>query len=216
MSASSNRTATTNNRTLKLFKSRTTLIEQLDHIGYDVSDYEDFSINEVDAMNINNQLHMTLPHRKDNRKIHVKYYLTSKQINRANLDNMIEDVYNIDNILTKNDILMVIIEDEPNDTIINKIKYLYDHDGIFVVIHNINRLQYNILNHVIVPKCEILGDSEIEELKKKYNILTVNQLPEISRFDPQALIMCMKPGQVCKFKRDSSTALFYDYYRICV
>jgi DNA-directed RNA polymerase subunit H (RpoH/RPB5) len=216
MSASSNRTATTNNRTLKLFKSRTTLIEQLDHIGYDVSEYEDFSINEVDAMNINNQLHMTLPHRKDNRKIHVKYYLTSKQINRANLDNMIEDVYNIDNILTKNDILMVVIEDEPNDTIINKIKYLYDHDGIFVVIHNINRLQYNILNHVIVPKCEILGDSEIEELKKKFNILNITQLPEISRFDPQALIMCMKPGQVCKFKRESATALFYDYYRICV
>jgi len=216
MSASSNRTATTNNRTLKLFKSRTTLIEQLDHLEYDVSEHEDFSINEVDAMNVNNQLHMTLSHRKDNRKIHVKYYLTSKQINRANLDNLIEDVYNIDTILTKNDTLMVIIEDEPNDTIINKIKYLYDHDGIFVVIHNINRLQYNILNHVIVPKCEILGDSEIEELKKKYNILNITQLPEISRFDPQALIMCMKPGQVCKFKRASSTALFYDYYRICV
>ena len=79
MSASSNRTATTNNRTLKLFKSRTTLIEQLDQLDYDISEYEDFSINEVDAMNVNNQLHMTLSHRKDNRKIHVKYYLTSKQ-----------------------------------------------------------------------------------------------------------------------------------------
>jgi DNA-directed RNA polymerase subunit H (RpoH/RPB5) len=216
MASSSNRTATTNNRTLKLFKSRTTLIEQLDNLDYDVSEYEDFSINEVDAMNINNQLHMTLSHNKDNRKIHVKYYLTSKQINRANLDNMIEDVYNIDTILTKNDTLMVIIEDEPNDTIINKIKYLYDHDGIFVLIHNINRLQYNILNHAIVPKCEILGDSEIEELKKRYNIINLKQLPEISRFDPHALVMCMKPGQVCKFKRDSATALLYDYYRICV
>ena len=67
-----------------------------------------------------------------------------------------------------------------------------------------------------VSEIEILGDSEIEELKKKYNILNITQLPEISRFDPQALIMCMKPGQVCKFKRASSTALFYDYYRICV
>jgi DNA-directed RNA polymerase subunit H (RpoH/RPB5) len=216
MSSASNRTATTNNRTLKLFKSRTTLIEQIDNLDYDVSEYEDFSINEVDAMNINNQLHMTLSHRKDNRKIHIKYYLTSKQINRANLDNMIEDVYNIDTILTKNDTLMIIIEDEPNDTIINKIKYLYDHDGIFVVIHNINRLQYNLLNHVIVPKCEILGDSEIEEMKKRYNIINLKQLPEISRFDPQALVMCMKPGQVCKFKRESATALLYDYYRICV
>ena len=131
MSSSSNRITTTNNRTLKLFKSRMTVIEQLDNLDYDTSEYEEFSINEVDSMNINNQLHMTLSHKTDNRKIHVKYYLTSKQINRANLDNMIEDVYNIDNILTKNDTLFIIIEDEPNDTIINKIKYLYDHDGIF-------------------------------------------------------------------------------------
>jgi len=213
---SSNRTATTNNRTLKLFKSRTTLLEQLDGLDYDTSEYEEFSINEVDAMNNNNQLHMTLQHRTDNRKIHVTYYLNSKQINRANLDNIVEDMYNIDNILTKNDTLIIVIEDEPNDAIITKVKYLYDHDGIFVVIHNINRLQYNLLNHTIVPKCEILGDSEIGELKKKFNITDTKQLPEISRFDPQALVMCMRPGQVCKFKRESSTALFTDYYRICI
>src|SRR6056300_894368 len=213
---SSNRTATTNNRTFKLFKSRTTLMEQLDGLDYDTTEYENFSINEVDAMNNNNQLHMTLQHRTDKRKIHINYYLNSKQINRANLDNIVEDLYNIDNILNKNDTLIIVIEDEPNDAIITKVKYLYDHDGIFVVIHNINRLQYNLLNHTVIPKCEILGDSEIGDLKKKFNISDTKQLPEISRFDPQALVMCMRPGQVCKFKRESSTALFTDYYRICV
>ena len=209
-------TSTTNSRILKLFKSRNTLIEQLEELQYDVSEHMDFSINEIDAMNNNTQLDFTLKHNKNERKIHVKYYLTSKQINRANLDNIIEDVYHIDNILTKNDTLILIIEDEPNETTINKIKYLYDRDSIFVVIHNINRLQYNLLNHTLVPKCTILGKSEIDELKQKYNIMDTNQLPEISRFDPQALAICMRPGQVCKLERESSTALFYDYYRICV
>ena len=213
---SSTNTSTTNSRILKLFKSRNTLIEQLEDLQYDVSEHMDFSINEIDAMNNNTQLDFTLKHNKNERKIHVKYYLTSKQINRANLDNIIEDVYHIDNILTKNDTLVLIIEDEPNETTINKIKYLYNRDGIFVVIHNINRLQYNLLNHTLVPKCTILGNSEIDELKQKYNIMDTNQLPEISRFDPQALAMCMRPGQICKFERESSTALFYDYYRICV
>ena len=125
-------------------------------------------------------------------------------------------MYHIDNTLTKKDTLILIIEDEPNETTINKIKYLYNRDGIFVVIHNINRLQYNLLNHTLVPKCTILGSSEIDELKQKYNIMDTKQLPEISRFDPQALAICMRPGQVCKFERQSSTALFYDYYRICV
>ena len=45
---------------------------------------------------------------------------------------------------------------------------------------------------------------------------TTMQLPEISRFDPQALAMCLRPGQICKFERDSATALKYEYYRICV
>lgn len=216
MSSANNRTSTTNSRILKLFKSRNTLIDQLDNLQYDTSEHIDFSINEIDAMNNNNQLDMTLNKKNNSNKIYVKYYLTSKQINRANLDNLIEDLYNIDNILTKNDTLIIIIEEEPNETIINKIKYLYDHDGIFVVIHNINRLQFNILNHVYVPKCEILGDNEVEELKQKYNIMTTKQLPEISRFDPQSLAMCMRPGDVCKFERESSTALKYDYYRICV
>ena len=207
---------TTNNRILKLFKSRNTLIDQFDNLDYDISDYSEFSINEIDAMNNHDQLDMTISHRKTDSKIYVKHYFNSKQINRANLDNVIEDLYNIDNILNKKDTLVVIIDDEPNDTIITRIRYLHDHDGIFVIIHNINRLQYNILNHSFVPKCTILGDTEVVELKKRYNILSNKQLPEISRFDPQALAMCMRPGQICKFNRDSSTAMFYDYYRICV
>ena len=207
---------TTNNRILKLFKSRNTLIDQFDNLDYDISDYSEFSINEIDAMNNHDQLDMTISHRKTDSKIYVKHYFNSKQINRANLDNVIEDLYNIDNILNKKDTLVIIIDDEPNDTIITRIRYLYDHDGIFVIIHNINRLQYNILNHTFVPKCEILGDTEVVELKKRYNILSDKQLPEISRFDPQALVMCMRPVQICKFNRESSTAMFYDYYRICV
>lgn len=207
---------TTNNRILKLFKSRNTLIDQFDNLDYDISNFSEFSINEIDAMNNNDQLDMTISHRKTDAKLYVKHYFNSKQINRANLDNVIEDLYNIDNILNKKDTLVVIIDDEPNDTIITRIRYLHDHDGIFVIIHNINRLQYNILNHSFVPKCTILGDTEVVELKKRYNILSNKQLPEISRFDPQALVMCMRPGQICKFNRDSSTAMFYDYYRICV
>ena len=148
--------STSNNRILKLFKSRNTLLEQLEQLSYNIKEYFDFSINEIDAMNSNNQLDMLLTNENNNRKAYVKYHLTSKQINRANLDIIIEDLYNIDNVLTKDYTLIIIIEDEPNDTIINKIKYLYDHDGIFVIIHNINRLQYNILNHTFVPKCEIL------------------------------------------------------------
>ena len=208
--------STSSNHILSIYKSRMTLIELLNHQEYDTTDYEGFSINEIDAMFSNSQLDMLVSHKTNNTKTYLKYYLTAKQIRPPNLDEIIEDLFVIENILTKQDTLIIITEDEPNDTIITKMKYLYDHDGIFVVIHNIHRLQYNILNHKLVPECIILGEPEIEVMKQAYNIINLTQLPEISRFDPQALAISLRPGQVCMFERDSSTAMFYKYYRICV
>lgn len=211
-----------NNRILSIYKSRKTIIELMEHQEFDIAEYENFSINEIDAMLTNSQLDMLVENKKTNQKAYIKYYLTSKnitskQIRPQNLEKIIEDLFEIDQVLTKKDILIIITEDEPNDTITTTMKYLYEHDGIFVVIHNINRLQYNILNHVLVPACTILDDKEVEEMKQKYNVKDIlTQLPEISRFDPQALAICLRPGQVCKFQRESATAMIYDYYRVCI
>jgi len=208
--------STTSNRILSIYKSRHTLLEQLNYQDYNVYEYNEFSINEIDAMHNNEQLDMLINHESNNKKVYIKYYFTSKQIKPQNLDDIIEDLFTIENVLTKDDTLIVVIEDEPNDTIIAKLKYLYDHDGIFVVIHNIKRLQFNILEHALVPNCVILENDEIKELQQKFNINNLKQLPEISRFDPQALAICLRPGQVCKFERNSATALTYNYYRICI
>jgi DNA-directed RNA polymerase subunit H (RpoH/RPB5) len=207
---------TSNNRILSIYKSRKTIMEFMDYQDYDISEYENFNINEIDAMYSSDQLDMLFTNKKNNSKTYIKYYLTSKQIRPANLDKIIEDLFSIENILTTKDTLIIIIEDEPNDTIIKKLKYLYDHDGIFVIIHNINRLQYNILRHTLVPDCSILSKEDIEELKKKFNITNNSQFPEISRFDPQSLAIGLRPGQICKFTRKSITALESEYYRICV
>jgi DNA-directed RNA polymerase subunit H (RpoH/RPB5) len=204
------------NRILSIYKSRLTITELLESQDFDVSGYNKFSINEIDTMYANQQLDMLITHTTKPKKVYVKYYLTAKQIRPANLDEIIEDLFVIENILTKDDTLIIITEDEPNDTIVTKMKYLYDQDKTFIVIHNIHRLQYNLLNHRLVPRCSILEEPEIDLLKKKYNMKHIMQLPEISRFDPQALALGIRPGQVCKFDRDSATAMKYNYYRICV
>jgi DNA-directed RNA polymerase subunit H len=82
--------------------------------------------------------------------------------------------------------------------------------------HNIKRLQYNILQHTLVPKATILAEKAVDELKAKYNLKTLAQLPEISRFDPQSLALCLRPGQVLELQRKSDTAMTYPYYRVCV
>ena len=141
---------------------------------------------------------------------------TTKQIKKEILDNVIEDLFVIDDVLTKKDTLIVIIDDEPNDTILARIRYLYEHDGIFVIIHNIHRLQSNILDHVLVPFMRVLDDTEEKEFIQKYQIKYKNQLPEISRFDPQALVVGVRPGQICLIQRPSTTAVMSNYYRACV
>ena len=209
----------TSSRIINIYKSRNILLEQFESRGYNVDDYLQFSVNEIDAMLANSQLDMLLTH-ETGKKIYVKYHFTlkqtTKQIKKEVLDNVIEDLYVIDEVLTKKDTLMIIIDDEPNDTIISRLRYLYEHDGIFVVIHNIHRLQSNILNHNLVPHMDILTPTEEEAFMKKYQIKAKSQIPEISRFDPQALVMGIRPGEICKIKRPSTTALTTDYYRVCV
>jgi hypothetical protein len=204
------------NRILTLYKSRKTILEHLDNLDYETKEYVGFSINEIDTMYVNKQLDLLINHKSNDKKVYVKYYLDAKQLRPANLDNIIEDLFVIDNVLTKNDTLIIITEDEPNDTIINKIKYLFDSEGVFIVLHNIQRLQFNLLEHALVPMTTILNETEIEDMKRKYNIKSLQQLPEISRFDPMALAICMRPGQVCMIFRKSATALSYTYYRICI
>ena len=208
------------NRILSIYRSRDTLLKFMEKLNYNTLEYKEFSINEVDAMFANSQLDMLLTNTANNKKVYIKYYFTSKtvskQIRPNNLDTIIEDLYEIENVLSKEDTLIIVIDEEPNDSIITKVKYLYEKDGVFVVIHNIKRLQYNILNHSLVPYVDILTEDKVEELKKTMNIKDVKQLPEVSRFDPVSLAIALRPGQVVKYVRGSQTALKTDYYRVCV
>ena len=208
--------STSSNRILTIYKSRKTILDLLDYLEYSVDDYTGFSINEIDAMYVNSQLDLLVTHKKNQKKVYVKYFISSK-IRAKDLDEIIEDLMYVDNVLKKTDTIIIITDEEPNDSITAKLKYLHDHDGVFVVIHNISRLQFNILEHVLNPTVVILDEkSQTDELMKKYNLKSLTQLPEIDRFDPLALALCLRPGQVCEMQRGSATALSYKYYRICV
>ena len=217
-------TTFTNQEIITIYNSRKTLLEIMGDLLFDTKDYADFTVNEVDAMAINNQLDMLITHTKtehdktvyDDTKIYVKYMLSSKAIRVKTIEELIEELYVVEEVLTPQDTLAIIINDEPNDSLTATLKYLYDNRGIFVIVHNIKRLQRNILKHGLVPPHTIMTNSDVEELKKEYNLKNLQQLPEISRFDPVSLIIGMRPGQACKIDRKSPTAMISKYYRVCV
>ena len=104
---------------------------------------------------------------------------------------------------------------EPNETLVKCVTQIWEEEGIFIILYNIDRLQYNILEHEYVPKHIVLDDKEVTEIKNKYNIMENNQFPKISRFDPVAISIGIRPNQVCKIIRPSKTAIESNYYRIC-
>ena len=129
---------------------------------------------------------------------------------------MLDDLFVLTETLKKTDTLFIIIKDEHNETLINEIKHIWESDGIFIVIESIKRLQFNILNHTLVPKHRVLLESETIDIMKKYNITDKIQFPDISRFDPVARAIGLRPGQVCHIIRPSKTAIEANYYRVCI
>jgi DNA-directed RNA polymerase subunit H (RpoH/RPB5) len=205
-----------------IFNSRKTVLELMAKQGYNVNDYANFSINEVNSMKLNNQLDMLLETRDDKisdetpkKKIYIRYYLASRPAPK-NIQEMIDDLFVLTETLKKTDTLFIIIKDDPNETLINELKHIWESEGIFIVIESIKRLQFNILEHVLVPPHRVMVESEVKKIMTKYNINDKTQFPDISRFDPVARVIGLRPGQVCNITRASKTAIETNYYRVCV
>ena len=204
-----------------IYKSRNILLELMETQGYNISDNFEFSINEINAMFSNKQLDMILEKNTENEKtkkknkIYIRYYLV-KTLRPQNIQEMVDDLFNVEEILTKEDTLYIIVKDEPNETMIQLLKQIWEQDGIFIIIESLKRLQFNILQHILVPSHKIMTTAEVNIIKQRYNIMNDSQFPELSRFDPVAKAIGIRPGEVCEIIRPSKTSIISNYYRICV
>ena len=190
---------------IQLHKARTILLELLETQGYNVDDYSNFSMNELHSMIKNDELDIFLV--KDDKKVLVKFYeissLTTKMLRQTNIDKMIQQYYDVEEKIKKSDDLIIILNDDPNDTIQNILKHIWENEGIYINVISLKRLQFNVLNHELVPEHNILSKDEKVDFMKKYNIKRFSEIPEISRFDAVAMAKCMRPDEVCKIVRPS-------------
>tara|TARA_Y100000996_G_scaffold161499_2_gene125078 strand:- start:3384 stop:4004 length:621 start_codon:yes stop_codon:yes gene_type:complete len=196
----------------KIFKSREIILELLEKQGYDTNKYTGSSITEINSMFISKQMDMLLE--KSDKKTYVKYHL-EKTLRPNNLYDYVEDLINLDNILEKKDDLVIIIKDEPNDSLRKSLSTFWQQDGIFINVINMKRLQFNILKHDLVPPHRVLTPEEDAEIRTKYNITDDSNMPDISRFSPVSQVIGIRPGQICEIIRPSKTAITSKFYRIC-
>lgn len=203
---------------LNLYKSRNTLLELLAYQGFETSEYENYSISEVHSMFINRQLDILLEKKekqKQKNKVFVKYHL-AKTLRPNHIYEYIEDVINIDELISKDDTFIILTREKANDTIVKLLQHVWAQDNVHIIIFDIKALLFNPLKHVLVPKHRILSDIEVSEIEKKYNIRKKDEFNEISRFDPIAKAIGMKPDEICEIIRPSKTSINSYNYRLCV
>ena len=118
--------------------------------------------------------------------------------------------------LSLEDDLVIVTKDNPNPALKNLLRMEFLQNEYYVNVYNYHSYLYNVLDNDLVPEHIIISAEAKKELAEEYNIVKESQWPEISRFDPAALAIGLRPGQVTEIIRKSPTALETKYYRLCV
>ena len=214
-------TMNTSSLTSQIYTSRKVLLELLKKQKYDTTNSEYFSINEINTMKTNNQLDMYLTEKSDTedenkrlKRTYVKYFL-DKSLRPQIIMETIDDLFVTSEMLTTNDTLIIVVNNEPNDKLNEFTRDTWEREKIHIILFPLKRLQFNILNHIFVPEHRILSEAEKIAIKTKYNITDDDKFPKLPRTDPVAKAIGIRPGEVCEIIRPSKTAIKAPYFRIC-
>ena len=205
----------------KLYTSRSIILELLRDRGYDTTKYDNFTSEEIDimfkTMSTKSKEISTLDIKlndENDKNLLVKYVLSPK-IRVSNIIGLTETF--IEENLEEGDTFIMIIRDKltTDESLEEYFKKIYETKNIFCQYFWINMLTFNLTQHEMVPKHEILNEDEKTELIKKLQINDILKLPFIKQTEPVAKYYGMKEGDICKITRKSETAGNYVSYRLC-
>ncbi len=173
---------------LNMLITRGYLIEN--HEEFINSEEEEFLITKIDD---------------ENKKIYVFFPKTSTKVGVFTIRQYIKEMQ--DNNVDQS---IVIVKDEI--TAFAK-KVFIEAKPLIIECFKENELFVDKLNHVFVPKHELISEDEKKELYKVYK-LKDGLLPKILSTDAITRYFGARKGQVFKITRDSESSGDYIYYRI--
>jgi len=209
-----------------LFRSRQTLLQILEAKGYNTKPYEKFGPFEIELMASGKReksLRMDLtrevpadagipanccveygiPRVKNRLPGFIKQFLEDEEGNMAFDPNTTE---------------IIVITLEPiGDTFTNAVLKIWNNSKLRISFFDANTLISNPLEHVLVPKHELIPADQHADLLKSLNCTTKMNLP-IIRFHEDIIgrLIGLTPGDIVKITRQSPQAGEYIVYRICV
>ena len=209
-----------------LYKSRLTILSFLKTKGYNTKSYEKFGPFEIEKMASNDKekaLNMevvrTLPEESSLPTIcRVEYAIPRVKNRLAGFLRklLVNDETGEDLIDAKKTEIIVITLEAIGDTFHTAALNQWAKKNIRISFFDARTLITNPMDHVLVPKHEIIPDDKHADLLKTFNMKTKTNLP-IIRFheDIIARLLGLIPGSIVKITRPSPSAGFYTVYRVC-
>lgn len=191
-----------------------TVIDQLRTRGFDMSNYEGASLQEISAMLESKQLTINVGSAETG-GVHVLFHV-HKGLRPPQLLDFVEENYDRSTNIGAGGELIIIAKDQPNDTLKQEIVRLWVDDKKYVNVRGLDTMQFNVLEHSLVPPHTIATADTVADLKTRLGMIRDDQFPEISRFDACAVAIGLRPHQIVKITRPSRTAVVGDYYRRCI
>jgi len=206
-----------------LFRSRQTLLQILKAKGYNTAPYEKFGPFEIQMMAASDRektLRMDLERNAEGQAItncRVEYAIPRV---KTRLKKYLEDLLpddgddTIDPATTE---VIVMTLEQIGDSVNIAAWNQWSTKKLRITFFDAHTLVSNPLEHVAVPKHELVPESLHAELLKKYNLKTKMNLPMIKfHEDIIGRIIGLVPGDIVKITRPSSSAGEYIIYRVCV
>lgn len=207
----------------KLTQSRETILEMLTLRGFNSDKYKEYTSAELDILlkNMNSKLNyenmpldMVVEHNDIGKKCVLKYVLS--RIRVSNLKSFIGELIEYE-VVKPNDELIFIVKDKINN--LESFYELFDNflesNSLFIQIFSIDNLLRNITKHELVPKMRIVSVEEKKQIKEKYEVENMNNMPIILKSDPVAKFYGVRTGDLCEIIRTSETSGKYISYRYC-
>lgn len=198
---------------LSTFKARQTLLEMACDRGYTVPE-EQFAVDVATFRHLYNISKCDLLFSKEAAASDQKIYIKFIQAGKAR-PNMIRDMaqHYFKHVLTPASELIFVLKLRPNNSILKIRKELgYERCEFFWL----DRLQFNITKHVLVPQHQKTSPEEVKKIIDMYKLSNISQLPRLTTADPVVQYYNFKRGDVIKIVRPSPTSFSHVVYRSVV
>jgi len=220
------------------FKSRTNVLKMLANRGYDISQHQNYTKEEIGLLLSN---HIQGNYKTSNTRGPLDLILTRKSKDNSNKSDKVFVKYRLDQKMTKKDTIikhaaaifdenkldktcdcLIILnigavfmkpgaKDDSVQTVVNRCLL----GGMFVQIFGLENFLIDIASNHYVPKHTLLNDKETVKILDRYNI-TITNMPKIKREDPMAKYIGARPGQVVKIETFNPTNGTEPAYRVVI